>query len=147
MAQVQVERSWGALRGEEETHDNLGHHDCHNQAAVRGVFVGVPREKVEGLSLIQRRQEQGRFCDFFSILSNYTLCLKKSWTKKWGRVVPKAEFNVSLKGTKPRRSCDSLNKSTASSSSDVTVIPKNKTALNVSFGDTLARHGFRMIQI
>ena len=46
--------------------------------------------------------------------------------------------------TKPRGSCDSLNKSTASSSSDVTVIPKNKA---VSFGDTLARHGFRKIQI
>ena len=52
--------------------------------------------------------------------------------------------NSSIKITKPRGSCDSLNKSTASSSSDVTVIPKNKA---VSFGDTLARHGFRKIQI
>ena len=61
VAQVQVEHSRRALRGEEETHDNLSHHDRHNQAAFRGILVGVPRAEVEGISLIQRRKEQERF--------------------------------------------------------------------------------------
>ena len=69
---------------------------------------------------------------------------EKSSARKRRGVLPESDVNNSIKITKPRGSCDSLNKSTASSSSDVTVIPKNKA---VSFGDTLARHGFRKIQI
>ena len=61
VAQVQVEHSGRAKHGEEKTHDNLGHHDSHHQASIRGLFHGVPREKIEGLALIQRRQEQERF--------------------------------------------------------------------------------------
>ena len=61
VAQVKVEQSGRAKRGKEEADDHLRHHDRHGQAALGGVLVGIPREKVEGLALIQRRQEQEWF--------------------------------------------------------------------------------------
>ena len=75
VAQVEVEQQSGrAERGKEEADDHLRHDDRHDQAALGVVPVGILGEKVEGLALIQRRQEQEWFRD--SITNRRINCYK-----------------------------------------------------------------------